>query len=203
MYGDTQLVPFNGTGVDPTMKSIVLSLLLAAVLPGVIQDQTGSIEGTITNAYTGDPIRDIQVSIDNEHRGTTDRSGHFRITKVPPGEHSLNVSQHDYILNPGGFTFGSSTDAGIMKLQPRQQIRDVQLEMVPSGTISGHIWNSDGSPVAIISTCVTAARNQQTIFNVPTGRYIPSGSDYRYRAGAGAAAGCPNPQFGTTQTVRL
>jgi hypothetical protein len=130
------------------MKSIVLSLLLATVLPGVIQDQTGSIEGTITNAYTGDPIRDIQVSVDSGHSGTTDRSGHFRITKVPPGEYTLNVSQHDYILNPGGFTFGSSTAAGIMKLQPRQQIREVQLEMVPSGTISGHVWNSDGSPVA-------------------------------------------------------
>lgn len=118
------------------------------VLPGTIQDQTGSIEGTITNAYTGDPIRDIQVSIDSGHTGITDRSGHFRITRVPPGEHTLNVSQHDYILNPGGFTFGSNTDAGTLKLQPRQQIRDVQLEMVPSGTISGHVWNSDGSPVA-------------------------------------------------------
>jgi hypothetical protein len=130
------------------MRSIVLSLLLATVLPGVVQDQTGSIEGTITNAYTGDPIRDIQVSIDSGHSGTTDRSGYFRITKVPPGEYALNVSQHEYILNPGAFTFGSSTDAGILKLQPRQQIRDLQLEMVPSGTISGHVRNSDGTPVS-------------------------------------------------------
>jgi hypothetical protein len=138
-----------------------------------MQDQTGSIEGTITNAYTGDPIRDIQVSIDSGHTGTSDRSGHFRITRVPPGEHTLNLSQHDYILNPGGFTFSSSTDAGVLKLQPRQQIREVQLEMVPSGTISGHVWNSDGTPVA--NSKVQLLQYRYSEFGEPKITFIPTG----------------------------
>ena len=155
------------------MKSIVLSLLLTTVLPGVIQDQTGSVEGTIVNAYTGEPIRDIQVSIDSGHTGTTDRSGHFRLTKIPPGEHRLNVSQHDFILNPGGFTFGSNTDAGVLKLQPRQQIRDVQLEMVPSGTISGHVWNSNGTPAA--NAKVQLLQYRYSAFGELSLAFIPTG----------------------------
>jgi hypothetical protein len=126
------------------MRWILVSSFLAIALPGVLQDVTGSIEGTITNAYTGDPIRDIQVSIASEHTAITDRDGKFKISKIPPGEYVLSVSQHGYFV-PNGFTLSNSAPVGSFKVQPREQIRDVQFEMTPSGTISGRVWKSNGT----------------------------------------------------------
>ena len=69
-----------------------LALLAVAVAQPLAAQATGTITGRVTDALTGRPISDAQVSIAGTSRGTlTNRTGEFLLPAVPVGEVTVRV----------------------------------------------------------------------------------------------------------------
>jgi TonB-dependent receptor len=78
------------------MKTLLLLLALTASCV-VASGQTGVIEGKITDATTGEALRQASISVVNTKRGAySDTKGAFRIKKVDPGVYSLKATYVGY-----------------------------------------------------------------------------------------------------------
>ncbi|MFB6230894.1 MAG: SusC/RagA family TonB-linked outer membrane protein [Salinibacter sp.] len=67
-----------------------LSLLL---LPGLVVAQQGTVQGTVVDAQSGQPVPGVNVVISETQQGAaTDADGIFRISGVTPGEYTLLAS---------------------------------------------------------------------------------------------------------------
>jgi len=74
------------------VAAIVSALTL---LSGILGAQ-GSIEGTVTNSVTGEPIKKamvtlggVELSVGSPSTAMTDASGHFHFENVRPGDYKL------------------------------------------------------------------------------------------------------------------
>lgn len=73
-------------------QSLVFGLALL-LLPGLAWAQQGTITGTVTEAETGNPLPGATVQIPDFGTGAaTDNNGQYRITGVPAGEQTVQVS---------------------------------------------------------------------------------------------------------------
>ena len=69
--------------------------LLALAGPGAVtaQTPTGAIEGTITDAASGQPLNDAAVSVvGTGFRALSNTAGHYSLSGVPAGEHTVKVA---------------------------------------------------------------------------------------------------------------
>ncbi len=79
------------------MKAILLTLLLALLVPFAPEGETGSIYGVITEMATGDPIAYANVVIVGTMMGgMTLTDGTYRIVGVPPGTYTLKAMMMGY-----------------------------------------------------------------------------------------------------------
>ncbi|WP_103029696.1 SusC/RagA family TonB-linked outer membrane protein [Salinibacter altiplanensis] len=78
------------------MKRLIPSIafgVLLLLLPGLTWAQQGTVTGTVTEAESGSPLPGATVQIVDEGTGAaTDSDGRYRITGVPAGERTLQVS---------------------------------------------------------------------------------------------------------------
>lgn len=82
----------------PTASKL-LSLLVALglLLPGALHAQTGAVDGRVLNAETGQPLADVQVSLEGTDLGTLSADdGTFRIQEVPAGRYTLTAQSVGY-----------------------------------------------------------------------------------------------------------
>ncbi|MDR8391194.1 TonB-dependent receptor [Aliifodinibius sp. S!AR15-10] len=76
--------------------SSILLLLLISATTGFAQ-QTGSLEGTILDKKTGEPLAGVNVGIQDTRKGSsTDTEGFFSIESVSPGNYTLLISAVGY-----------------------------------------------------------------------------------------------------------
>lgn len=74
------------------MKQFILTLLIACSSVALMA-QSGSIEGKVTDAETGEALRGASVSVVATKKGSyTDSKGTFRIKKVAPGTYAIRVT---------------------------------------------------------------------------------------------------------------
>lgn len=81
------------------MRSTALSLIvvLGVFGPGVLHAQTGAVDGRVANAETGQPLADVQVSLEGTDLGTiSGADGTFRIEEVPSGRYTLRARSVGY-----------------------------------------------------------------------------------------------------------
>ena len=149
------------------MSTLILILLLAQARPpqrGPQQQQQvelkpedyGRIEGTVTNATTGEPIRRAEIRLSPaERRGpedsgslntTTDNAGRFTLSKVAPGRFVLRPTRN-------GFVQKGSTPITVSK---GQAVSNIAVTMLPQAVITGRVVDEEGEPLPRIT--VTAYR---------------------------------------------
>ena len=74
------------------MKIVVYTMLFAFSTIALMA-QSGSIEGKVTDAETGEALRGASVSVVATKKGSyTDSKGTFRIKKVAPGTYAIRVT---------------------------------------------------------------------------------------------------------------
>jgi len=126
----------------------------------------GRIDGTVTDASTGDSIEGADVTV-NGYNATTDVDGHYNITDVPAGTYTVTVSAAKHINQSKTATVTTGTTTTL------------DFELTPlNGTISGIVTDSStGDPISeatVTANGMSATTNSSghyAISDVPAGTY--------------------------------
>jgi len=121
------------------------SLIAAALLPAAIAQDTGSIEGRVTNSTDHTGIAGAAVTIASQ-RATTDPSGAFRFTGLTLGSHTLSFAATGFFESEAKVRL----DSGVTTAH-------VEIELVPHSSISGRVLDDEGQPVAGVRVEITQA----------------------------------------------
>jgi protocatechuate 3,4-dioxygenase beta subunit len=132
--------------------------------------QAATIEGSVREAGTDVPITGVSVflvrtSDQPQARTTTDAGGRFKLEGLTPGRHLVAVVRDGYVV-PGrqeisGYPF---------RLIEGQRVENAVIHMIPSGTISGRVFNPDGKPasrveVQLLQNLHVMGRQQWSLVN--------------------------------------
>jgi hypothetical protein len=114
----------------------------------------GSIEGTVINEVTREPVRGAQIVVGSETgvpAAVTDANGHFTFRNLPPGTYFLQAQHPEFPLITTGL---AASHPLVVTLIPDERQRGLVIPLTPGGSITGRILNEDGKPV---SGCYTQA----------------------------------------------
>ncbi|HET9219615.1 MAG TPA: carboxypeptidase-like regulatory domain-containing protein [Terriglobia bacterium] len=107
---------------------------------------TASIEGTVRDAGSNDPIAGANVFVVRgldqlQVRVLSDAEGRFLLPGLDPGRHTLAVTRDSYVVSNrqeiSGYPF---------QLKSGERLKDVVLPMVHAGSIAGRVFRQDGTP---------------------------------------------------------
>jgi hypothetical protein len=118
----------------------------------------GSLEGTVINSVTKEPVRKAQVTLvpGNVPPAITDANGHFRFSKLPPSTYTLHAQHPEFPLIVSGL---AGTSPLMVTLAPQEKRSDLVLALTPGASIGGRVMDQDDRP---ISSC-----NVQTLQFAP------------------------------------
>jgi hypothetical protein len=112
-----------------------------------------SVAGQVLRLDTGEPLKKVQVSL-LSHSGDalsafrlTDEQGHFLIENIPPGPYDLHLERNGFLDAEYGQKKPGAPGA-ILSLSAGQRITDLVFKLACAGSISGHVLDEDGEPVA-------------------------------------------------------
>jgi hypothetical protein len=170
----------------------VQSLGAQDVILGLQKDHSavgnGSLEGTVINEVTHEPVRQAQVMLGsaNASPAVTDSTGRFAFRNLGPGTYWLQAV-HPLFPQPLRSTPVHPLN---VTLAPDAHKRDLVIALTPGATISGRVLDEDRKPVSGCSVQALefqpgqpdrrlSARNNSTsdsrgryrIYGLPSGRY--------------------------------
>ena len=145
----------------------------------------GTLEGRVLEARSGDRAIAIKKALVILKRGQepgigtySDEKGNFQL-QVEPGAYALTVERDGFVTDPPSAPRTVTVQAG-------ETTRDVTLELVRTGAVSGRIIDADGEPIPRASVQLLSIRNKKRatglaaltddrgdyrIFQVPPGKY--------------------------------
>ena len=108
---------------------------------------TCSIEGVVRDSVTGAPVKRVRVHLtpvgasrETPYGTSTDASGHYSINEVDAGRYEVRAFRD-------GYSDSGLKDIRRFTLEAGQDLKDVDLKIVPVSVISGRILDEDGEPV--------------------------------------------------------
>jgi len=159
---------------------------------------TGVIRGRVVRADSGEPLRRVQVRIDEwsaaDHSGPaatmTDDQGRYELTQLPPGRYQLKATRGDYVEVAYGqrrpFERGRPVE-----LRVGAVLQNIDFALPPGAVVTGRVVDETGEAVARASVSLarrryvdgerrlvaesgnsTDDRGQFRIFGVPPGDYV-------------------------------
>jgi hypothetical protein len=115
------------------MIPVLFALLLA-------QEKT-IVEGRVVNALTGEPLRKVQVTLEEgntRYSVVSGNDGKFRFEGIVPGEYHPEGQRQGFL---------DSDDEEWLTLERGAHIKNVAIKMTPQAVIAGHVLDEDGDPV--------------------------------------------------------
>ena len=133
---------------------------LADAQEAVLPQEKCSIEGTVVDAVSGQPLRGAEVRLRGFTPGATapvaqsasagtDANGRFVFEGLTAGRFRLMAS-HDGYLDDNRGTPGLLRGK-MLTVAPGQHANDIVIRLVPNGAIAGHITNEAGKPLRGVS----------------------------------------------------
>lgn len=120
----------------------------------------GTIEGTVRDKITGEPVRGALVSMGTPGgslEASTDQAGHFAFHALPPGSYWPNAQASGYTPNRSRSAFPEPPKP--VQLDQNTDKAKVELFLYPTASLSGHVFNDAGEPVG---NCQVGALIQPT-----------------------------------------
>jgi Carboxypeptidase regulatory-like domain len=176
--------------------------------------QQSAVDGIVVNLGTGEALADAQVVLTRtdgpSYTGTTGGDGKFAFQNVESGEYRLTATRAGGFM-PTEYGQRNPNGGGIpFTLTPDRRLTGVRLAMAAAGTISGRIFNRDGTPAVFVSVQALRPAHSQSgqrslsvaeaalsndlgefrLFWLPPGRYYLS-------AGVGGSPPFVNPLNGS------
>ncbi len=111
-----------------------------------------SIEGYVVRSGTGEPLSKARVVLrpaQGRHPvfgAVTDAGGRFVLSNIEPGNYRLYTERDGYVDQQYG-QVSPARPGTVLVLVPGQQVQDVLVSLVPTGTISGRVYDEDGEPI--------------------------------------------------------
>ena len=143
----------------PSRNNSALALLLLATAalaqgPVIATDpQTGGISGSVVNAVSGAPVprahvtfRTVNSSQQKSYGAVTDDSGKFAITGMSVGSFTPTVTRPGFVMPRNAL--GS---VSVQNLKTGEKKEDYVIKIMPVGSISGRVLDSDGAPLESIT----------------------------------------------------
>jgi hypothetical protein len=133
-----------------TSKLLLPLAACVAALGQTSGDTSASVQGTVTNAITGEPVVRAHIALrllmngpqvanaQKRYGALTTAEGKFSITGMDPGRYTVAVDRIGFV---------TTTDVPLVILQAGDKKDDLKLKLVPTGAITGRVVNSDGEPV--------------------------------------------------------
>jgi hypothetical protein len=194
--------------VTPPPLIVVLGLLLfttAGTAQSPSRDQppaaragTGVIRGRVVRADTGEPLRRVEVRIDEWSPGErsgpaatmTDAEGRYELTQLSAGHYHLRARRGGYVDVEYGqrrpFERGRPLDLGEGAV-----LQNIDFALPPGAAVTGRVVDETGEPVALVSVSLSRRRyvdgarrlapvssgstddhGEFRIFGVPPGDYV-------------------------------
>jgi hypothetical protein len=120
------------------------------------QDQTGkaSIEGSVLDAMTREPVKKAAVSLNGGIRlfVVTDASGHFAFRQLLAGQYFVQASNDKY----------PSMQQVSVSLAADEQKQDLTVLLTPAASVRGRIVDEDGSPMPRCNVSAMQFRDTET-----------------------------------------
>jgi len=124
--------------------------------PTVKPEDKCSVEGTVLNVQTGEPLKKAHVNLtpiqsqkfnSTSWGAVTDAAGRFLIDEVDPGKYRFSADRNGFVqMEYQAKAPGKS--GSLLTLSKGQKLTDVVFRMTPHGVISGKVVDEDGEPLA-------------------------------------------------------
>jgi hypothetical protein len=127
-----------------------------------------SIEGTVVDSLTGQPVRKATVALTGRIgliNAVTDTSGHFAFHLLPAGQYTIRVSNENYPLSR---PLQAARAQVLITLKEDEQKQDVSLALVPGASVSGRIADEEDNPMQGCLVSAMQVRNTDFGTNFPT-----------------------------------
>jgi len=168
---DTEDLSCGGTAADNNVWGEGRLDAFAAV-DAAPRGPTGTLTGTVTNQATGSPVQGASVRA----VGPTDRT---TVTGAD-GRYTIVLPVGTYDVTASHFGLLSQTASGVQVLEGQTTTQDFALTPAPSHTVSGHVRDDSGNPLAgatvtiggtPIPPATTDASGAYSFADVPEGEY--------------------------------
>lgn len=161
-----------------------LALLLIALLAqSTTVAETSAVEGSVVRVGSSEPVPRARVLVTSAEtvRPTgvlthTDEGGRFIVSGLSPGRYQVAVDRDGYVRAIATVTLTAAAR------------RSAQVELTPTGVITGRVVDANGTPVSrafVTATTGDLTFQNQTddlgeyrIFDLPPGRYVVSAAPY-------------------------
>jgi protocatechuate 3,4-dioxygenase beta subunit len=116
------------------------------------QPRPASIEGLVIQAGTAQPVLRAIVELNGERlreplATVTAADGRFEFRNIASGQYRLTVSRSGY-LDGGYGKRGPNGTPAALAVPEGQSLKDIRIALIPSGAISGRVYDGNGEPVA-------------------------------------------------------
>ncbi|MBK8025501.1 MAG: carboxypeptidase regulatory-like domain-containing protein [Chloroflexi bacterium] len=199
--GDGYAFEFYDEAGQNGSNAMTVTVVAGATVPNIdfTLDPGGSISGTVTAADGTTPLANMRVDIDNHWVGTcTDVDGHYTMPSLPLNQPlRVNAGGNDnwcggsaeYVYEYWQDAPNSQAATPVILTLAERDRTDIHFSLVIGGTITGHLYESDGTTPITSNAWV----NVEPLFDgqapgagvQPDGSYAIHGlatGDYRVRA---------------------
>ena len=154
-------------------------LVLSTVIIAQAQVASDKISGaTITGKVTikGEGVPGVAVVLVQDvdgyqritrHKGFTDATGTYRITKVSPGNYRAAAAAPGFVVvDQFPNSFRKST---ALLIDKDETVKNIDFELVRGGVITGRVTDSDGRPVIEETVSISSAESNDGYFSMQRG----------------------------------
>lgn len=131
------------------VRTTLLILLLALSPQAAPQSENATVEGLVHRAGATEPIANVRITMTRTGAAalsaTSDGGGHFAFKDVAPGQYTIAFQRDSYLRPMRGGGPKSLTVAR------RQEIKDLDLALVPGAAVIGRITDENGQSLSGVS----------------------------------------------------